>query len=103
LIELSRTHRVFVGIKMDGSLRRQLHAIQGPDSRYVSTEDATFLTICRFGDQEYVGKLVQERLTTERVEDVRRNVLSILHRLCPETRLPNDMEIHVYEPAPEAP
>ena len=45
------------------------------------------------GEDLYVGKVIHERMTTERVDDVRRNVLSILRRLVPEIRLPNDLEI----------
>jgi hypothetical protein len=51
------------------------------------------LTICRLGEDEFVGKVIDERLTTERVDDIRRNVLSILQRLCPETRFPAVMDI----------
>ncbi len=90
---LSDKAPLFVGFKMDGALRRQLGALEGPDRQYVSTEDPTFLSICRLGEDEYVGKLVEGPLTTERVEDVRRNVLSILQRLCPDTRLPSSMDI----------
>ncbi len=45
------------------------------------------------GQDLYVGKVIHERLTTERVDDVRRNVLSILRRLVPEIRLPSDLQI----------
>ena len=37
----------------------------------------------------YVGKVIEDGLTTDRVDDVRRNVLSIVRRLCPDTRLPD--------------
>lgn len=84
---------IFIGFKLDGQLRRQLESIEGADRRYVSKEDSTFLTICTLGDDDYVGKIVQDRLSTDRVNDVRRNVLSILRRLCPESRLPEHMEI----------
>jgi len=92
-VELSDRHPIFVGFKLDGSLRRQLDGLSGSESRYVSSEDNTFLRICTRGEHRYVGKLVEERLTTERIEDVRRNVLSIMQRLCPETRLPQTLEI----------
>ena len=97
-MELS-THPLFVGFKLDSSLRRQLEALSGPDRRYVSADDSTFLMICRHADDHYVGKLIEDRLTTDRVEDVRRNVLSIMRRLCPDVRLPNVLEIW---PAAEA-
>jgi hypothetical protein len=84
---------LFVGFKLDGQLRRQLESISGTDRRYVSTDDSTFLRICRLGEDDYIGKVVHDRLTTDRVNDVRRNVLSILRRLCPESRFPEHMDI----------
>ena len=84
---------LFVGTKMDSQVRRRLEAITGSEQKYVSHEDTTFLTICRLGEDEYVGKVIPERLTTERVDDIRRNVLSILQRLCPETRFPAVLDI----------
>ena len=92
-MELESGQSIFVGFKMDGPLRRQLQGLVGPNRTYVSHEDTTFLTICRMGEHEYVGKVVGDRLTTDRVDDVRRNVLSILQRLCPETRLPSILEL----------
>ena len=84
---------LFVGFELDGSLRRQLDGLSGPDSKYVSADDETFLSMCRLGGKTYVGKLISDRLTTGRVDDVRRNVLSILRRVCPDVRLPEEMEI----------
>ena len=92
-MELSDRNKLFVGLKLDTGLRRQLEAVSGPDRKYVSGEDPAFLRIVSFGDDLYVGKVIDDRLTTDRVDDVRRNVLSILHRLCPETRIPETLEI----------
>ena len=103
MIELSDHHHIFIGFKLDGSLRRQLQSLEGPDSRYVSTDDPSFLLLCRRGQDVYVGKLIDERLTTDRVDDVRRNVLSILQRLCPDTRLPATLEILACRLLEEAP
>jgi hypothetical protein len=93
IVELDARRAIFVGFKLDSGLRRQLEAITGADKKYVSTEDSTFLRICRMGEDYYVGKLIDERLSTDRIEDIRRNIASILQRLCPETRLPQQMEI----------
>ena len=92
-MELSDRNKLFVGLKLDTGLRRQLEAVSGPDRKYVSGEDPAFLRIVSLGDDLYVGKVIEDRLTTERVDDVRRNVVSILHRLCPETRIPETLEI----------
>ena len=92
-MELAPDRPIFVGFKLDSSLRRQLESVSGPDRRYLSAEDPQFLMLCRRGEDVWVGKLIQDRLTTDRVEDVRRNVLSIMRRLCPEVRLPAVLEI----------
>jgi len=101
LFALSSRHRIFVGFKMDGSLRRQVRALEGPDRRYVSGDEGetTFLSVCRMGEDEYIGKVIDDGLTTDRVDDVRRNVVSILQRLFPETRLPAQFEIVACGPA----
>lgn len=86
---------IFIGFKLDGQLRRQLDSIEGADRRYVSRENSNFLRICQLGEDNYVGKVIVDRLTTDRVDDVRRNVLSILRRLCPESRFPEHMDVLV--------
>lgn len=92
-MRLEENRPLFIGMKLDGQLRRQLDALPKTDRKYVSEEDSTFLRICRLGDEDYVGKVVESRLSTERVEDVRRNVLSILRRLLPDVRLPEQLEV----------
>ena len=94
-MDLTDRQPIFIGCKLDGPMRRQLETLSGPDRKYVSSEDSTFLRVCRLGEQDYIGKVIPERMSTERVDDVRRNVLSILARLFPETRLPVHLDILV--------
>ena len=101
-VELSSLQSIFIGFKLDGGLRRQLESLTGPDRRYVSPDDSTFLMTCKKGSNVYVGKLIQDGLTTDRVDDVKRNVLSIMRRLCPDVRLPNVLEIWAVEPRVES-
>lgn len=93
MLELLDQLPIFVGFKLDSSLRRQLDSLAGSERKYVSGEDSNLLRICRLGEDLYVGKLIHERLTTDRVDDIRRNVLSIMSRLCPDVRLPAKLEI----------
>ncbi len=93
LVELADRQPIFVGFKLDTSLRRELELLSGPDKKYVSSDDSTFLRICRVRDRYYVGKLIHERLTTQRIEDICRNIFSILQRVCPDRRLPHNLEI----------
>jgi hypothetical protein len=45
--------------------------------------------------------VVEDGMTTERVDDIRRNVLSILQRLCPETRFAATLDIFPCEATAE--
>ena len=91
--ELLIEQPIFVGFKVDNQLREKLASLDDANKKYVSAEDSTFLRICWVGEDIYVGKIIRERLTTDRVDDVRRNVLSIMRKLLGEARLPSHLEI----------
>lgn len=93
MLKLLENQPIFIGFKLETSMARELEALEGPDRRYVSTDSSDFLRICALGDKRYVGKLIHERMTTERIDDICRNISSILNRLLPETRLPKQFEI----------
>jgi len=93
--ELLIDQPIFIGFKVDGQLRAKLGTLEESDKKYVSAENSTFLRLCGVGDDLYVGKVVDDRLTTDRVEDIRRNVLSIIRKLGHEVRLPTNLQILV--------
>jgi len=93
LLELLIHQPIFIGFKADRALRQVLESLSDSDRKYVSGEDSTFLRVCRVGEDVYVGKLIHESLTTDRVEDIRRNVLSILQKLGHSVRLPTHLRI----------
>lgn len=84
---------LFIGFKVDNRLREKLESLSDSDRKYVSIEDSAFLQICGFGTDLYVGKLLKERLTTDKIDDIRRNVLSIIRKLGHEVRLPTNLQI----------
>ncbi len=91
--ELLVQQPIFIGFKVDSRLRERLATLSDSDKKYVSTDGSTFLRICMMGEDVYVGKLVDDRLTTDRVEDIRRNVLSIIRKLSQEVHLPSNLQI----------
>ncbi len=93
MLELLIHQPIFIGFKADSNLRQQLETLSDANKQYVSREDSTFLRICRVGDDIYVGKIIHDSLTTDRVDDIRRNVLSILRRIGREVRLPSNLKI----------
>jgi len=70
-----------------------LDSLDNSDKKYVSSESSTFLRLCSLGEDLYVGKLVYEALATDRVDDIRRNILSILRKLGPAVPLPTTLRI----------
>jgi len=92
VLELLIDQPLFIGFKADKTLVRRLEILSDTDRQYVSTGDAAFLRICRVGEDTYVGKLCDE-LTTDRVEDIRLNVLSIIRKLGHESRLSANLKI----------
>ena len=92
MLELLIDQPLFIGFKADNTLLRRLEGLSASDKQYVSTEDAALLRICRVGEDTYVGKLCDE-LTTDRVDDIRLNVLSIIRKLGHEMRLPVHLKI----------
>jgi len=93
LLELLIHQPIFIGFKADNNLRQHLESLSDFDKKYFSREDSTFLRVCRVGDDIYVGKLVHESLTTDRVEDIRLNVLSIMRKIGSDVRLPSNLKI----------
>lgn len=91
--ELLINQPIFIGFKMDNRLRAILEAPNESYMKYVSAEDSTFLRICMVGEDRYVGKLVDDRLTTDRVEDIRRHILSIIRKVGHEARVPTNLRI----------
>jgi hypothetical protein len=93
VLELIFDQPMFVGFKADTSLRRYLESLSDSDRQYISDDDSAFLRFCRMGEDVYVGKIIPETLTTDQVEDIRRNVMSIMQKLRPGVRCPGNMRI----------
>ena len=93
MLELLIHQPIFIGFKADNTLRQRLEALSDSDKKYVSVEDSAFLRICRVGEDTYVGKIIRDTLTTDRVDDIRRNILSIIQRLEGNVRSPGHLKI----------
>ncbi len=93
MLELLVDVPIFIGFKASRSLRQLLESLGNADKKYVSSEDSGFLRLCSIGEDLYVGKVVHEGLATDRVDDIRRNILSILRKLGPAVPLPTTLRI----------
>src|SRR5262245_951413 len=91
--ELVMTQPIFIGFKADARLREKLAVLTDSEKKYVSDGRSAFLQICMVGDDRYVGRLMDSRLTTDQVEDISRNILSIVRKLGHEGPLPKNLQI----------
>jgi len=93
LLELLIDQPIFVGFKVDGTLRRHIESLGSTERQYISGDDSTFLRLCRVGEDLYIGKLIHDGLTTDRMDDICRNVQSIIRKLGHTVRLPKKLRI----------
>ena len=91
--ELLIDQPIFIGFKVDSKLREKLASLDDSERKYVSDHSSTFLRICGVGEDLYIGKVIDDRLTTDRVEDIRRNVLSLIRKVGHDSRLPASLQI----------
>jgi hypothetical protein len=99
---LDRKAKLFIGFKLEGRFRDAFNRVahQG----YVGQDGAgKYLTTIDVEGATYLGKVVNPGLTTDRIDDVSRNVLSIVSRLMVGERGPTALAIFpVVEQAPES-
>jgi len=101
LLELLVDEPIFIGFKAGRALRQLLESLGNADKKYVSSDSSTFLRLCSVGEDLYVGKLIDEALATDRVDDIRRNILSILRKVGPAVPLPTTLRIFACRAANE--
>lgn len=84
---------LFIGFKASRALRHMIDTLTDVQKVYVSGDDSGFLRSFEIGEDLYIGKCVADGLSTDHVDDIRRNVLSILRKLGPVVPLPTTMRI----------
>ncbi len=85
-MKLQKTEQLFFGCKIDSKLREGLSQAKPGDRRYFEDPNSEFLRVCQLGDERWIGKVVNGGLQVSDVEDIQRNVVSILRRICPNVR-----------------
>ena len=104
-MNLDKTASIFFGVKIDSKLRDALANAKPGDRRYFEGDSSEFLRICEVGENEkWIGKVLKGGMNVLEVEDIQRNVVSILRRIAVGTRIsPTSVKIFVIAPEPEPP
>lgn len=78
--------KLFAGVRIDSRMREQLEKCPQRDRVFFESTDGRYLTVLRGGEDTYLGKVLDAATPLASIDDVRRNVWSILLRICPGRR-----------------
>ncbi len=85
-MKLLKGERLFFGTKIDSKLREALAQAKPGDRRYFEDPTGEFLRVLTFEDERWIGKVMGGGVQVSDVEDIQRNVVSILRRVAPNVR-----------------
>ncbi len=85
-MKIQKSNRLFFGCKIDSKLREALAQAKPGDKRYFEDPEAPFLRIVLVEEERWIGKVIGAGINVTEVEDIQRNVTSILRRIAPNVR-----------------
>jgi hypothetical protein len=85
-MKLLKGERLFFGCKIDSKLREALAQAKPGERRYFDDPNGEFLRVLSFEDERWIGKVMGGGVNVGDVEDIQRNVVSILRRVAPSVR-----------------
>jgi hypothetical protein len=91
-MKLDKACALFFGTKIDSKLREGLALSKPGDKKYFDGSSEEFLRIMELGDEKdkerWIGKVIKPGPAVTEVDDIQRNILSILRRVAPNARIP---------------
>ena len=91
-MKLDKSCALFFGTKIDSKLREGLALSKPGDKKYFDGSSDEFLRVIEIGDdkdkERWIGKVIKAGPAVTEVEDIQRNILSILRRVAPNARIP---------------
>lgn len=96
-MNIDKSCDLFFGCKIDSKLREALAQAKPGDRKYFEDPDSEYLRILSMdGEEQWIGKVIKGGLTVTEVEDIQRNVISILRRIASGVRIsPSSVKIFV--------
>lgn len=86
-MKLIKSERLFFGCKIDSKLREALAQAKPGDRKYFEDPKSEFLRVVAVEDERWIGKIIAGGIQVTDVDDIQRNVISILKRISPALRL----------------
>ena len=82
-MRIESERKLFIGLRVDNKLRDQLNNCPPRDKAYFDGSNPAYLHIVRGPTDVFVGKIVDAGTPAVGMEDLKRNLLSILTRIAP--------------------
>ncbi len=91
-MKLDKACSLFFGTKVDSKLREGLALSKPGDKKYFDGSSEDFLRVIELGEdkdkERWIGKVIKAGPAVTEVDDIQRNILSILRRVAPNARVP---------------
>ena len=91
-MKLDKSCALFFATKIDSKLREGLALSKPGDKKYFDGSSEEFLRVMEIGDEKdkerWIGKIIKAGPAVTEVDDIQRNILSILRRVAPNARIP---------------
>ena len=91
-MKLDKTCQLFFATKIDSKLREGLALSKPGDKKYFDGSSEEFLRVMEIGDEKdrerWIGKVIKPGPAVTEVDDIQRNIISILRRVAPNARIP---------------
>ena len=91
-MKIDKSCGLFFGTKIDSKLREGLALSKPGDKKYFDGSSEEFLRVIEIGDdkdkERWIGKVIKPGPAVTEVDDIQRNILSILRRVAPNARIP---------------
>ena len=91
-MKLDKSTSLFFATKIDSKLREGLALSKPGDKKYFDGSSEEFLRVMEIGDEKdkerWIGKIIKPGPAVTEVDDIQRNILSILRRIAPNARIP---------------
>ena len=91
-MKLDKGCALFFGTKIDSKLREGLALSKPGDKKYFDGSSEEFLRVMELGEdkdkERWIGKVIKPGPAVTEVDDIQRNILSILRRVAPNARIP---------------
>ncbi|KPJ59248.1 MAG: hypothetical protein AMJ42_02125 [Deltaproteobacteria bacterium DG_8] len=74
----------FLGLKITSKLQEGLDKCNSYNKFYFEKDNPEFLQIITIDSDKYIGRAVEQGIEYKKIEDIGRNIISIIHKLCPD-------------------